>query len=171
MNPKERIVHERLKKLLRYNPENGELRWRVWRNNPKRGHLAGSIDTWGYRQIRIDGRAYQAHILVWFYVTGKWPTSELDHINCNKTDNRFENLRESSRQMNAANRPTKRTSKSGVKGVSFAGRLKNGDESWVAAITVSRKPIHLGTFHSKESASAAYMNAARTHFGEFARQA
>lgn len=37
-------------------------------------------------------------------MTGDWPTQEVDHINRNKTDNRWYNLRDVPRSVNQKNR-------------------------------------------------------------------
>lgn len=68
-------------------------------------------------RIRIKGKAYPAHRLAWFYVYKVWPTA-VDHINCNKQDNRIENLREySSASDNLSNTKTRKNNKLGIKGV------------------------------------------------------
>lgn len=74
--------------LLDYCPETGVFRWReragseheviCW--NPKwAGKIAGYIDKRGYRRIKINATYYAAHRLAWIYVTGEWPTLDLDH--------------------------------------------------------------------------------------------
>jgi hypothetical protein len=52
----------------------------------------GCIAADGYRVIDIDGKDYYAHDLIYLYMTGKWPTGEIEHINDNKDDNRWGNL-------------------------------------------------------------------------------
>jgi AP2 domain len=55
--------------------------------------------------------------------------------------------------------------KSGVKGVGW----KRTHNAWEARIRVDNKLKSLGLFDNKADAAAAYENAAREHFGEFAR--
>lgn len=63
------------------------------------GERAGCIKDNGYRQVRIGGRTHQEHILVWLWHTGEWPVHEIDHINGQRDDNRFENLRSADRTL------------------------------------------------------------------------
>lgn len=160
------LTVDRLRELLDYDPETGVFVWRVDKGRSKKGKAAGYIDRRGYRKITIDGAVYAAHRLAWFYVHGEWP-GELDHINLNKVDNRIDNLREATRTQNYANRPALRISASGVKGVSW--HKKTG--KWVAQISASHRKYHLGLFETKGEAAKAYEEAARRHFGEFARVA
>lgn len=91
----------------------------------------------------------------------------VDHINGN-LDNRRSNLRLATHTQNLRSSSLSKNNTSGFKGVSFEKR-KDGSKRWFAQITVDRKNIYLGTFASVEEASAAYMEAADKHFGEFAR--
>lgn len=86
-----------------------------------------------------------------------------DHINGNTLDNTRANLRPATRAQNNANIRTKRTNQCGYKGVH---RARN---RWAASICVNRQSIYLGSFESPELAHAAYCEAAREAFGEFAR--
>src|ERR1700719_1662744 len=104
MNILEAIDDDRLRELLSYDPETGVFRWLVRkRQNVKAGDVAGSFDGCGYCKISIDRRAYKAHRLAWLYMTGEWPPAEIDHINMNRADNRFANLRLATRHQNMAN--------------------------------------------------------------------
>ena len=47
----------------------------------------------GYRYVEIDGVRYRADELAFLFVTGKWPEGEIEHINGDRSDNRWENLR------------------------------------------------------------------------------
>ena len=81
----------------------------VQRFFPLHGPYGACLDTGGIptgvarrrrgRDIR-ERQSIAAHRLVWFYIHGKWPEMELDHINNNKRDNRIENLREVTRGEN-----------------------------------------------------------------------
>lgn len=84
---------EQLNKLFDY--QDGKLFWK-FKNGPRSiiGKEAGSIDSYGYRQISVDGVKHLAHKLVWLWhgfdlEEGK----EFDHISRNRLDNRVENLR------------------------------------------------------------------------------
>lgn len=99
-----------------------------------------------------------AHRLAWLYMTGEWPKSEMvDHENTVRNDNRWSNLRDSTRTVNMENqRQAHKGSQSGLLGVS---PRPNG--AWVAQIQVSRKKLWLGEFSTPEQASTAYIEAKR----------
>jgi hypothetical protein len=149
------LTAHRLRELLHYAPETGEFRWRVDRGNKiKAGSIAGGASkAHGYYQIGTGGRLYYGHRLAWLYMTGEWPSAEIDHINRDKADNRFANLREATHQENCWNLPIIRSNKSGISGVRWhAGK-------WVAYICVSGEVKHLGRFVCKEEAGQAYSEA------------
>lgn len=88
---------------------------------------------------------------------------EVDHINGNKLDNRRENLRLSNRVQNARNREkclNPKTSK-------YKGVFKKG-KRWAASIKENYKNCHLGYFDTQEQVAAAYNEAAKIRFGEYA---
>jgi len=97
-------------------------------------------------------------------MTGEWPKNQIDHIDREKSNNRFSNLREANNAQNNSNRPAQQNNKSGYKGVSPVNRRL----PWVAQIRVAGKSIWLGRFETKELAYAAYCRAAKEHHGEFA---
>jgi len=161
------IEHSDLLKLLSYDPETGDFRWKVRKNSyggkANVGSIAGghTAESWG---IRINGEMYLAHRLAWFYMTKSWPKEEIDHINRNRLDNRFCNLREANSQENKRNKSAYKNSKSGVKGVSWS----NAANKWVARIHTGIKYKHLGVFSEISEAKAAYDLAAKKYHGEFA---
>ena len=97
-------------------------------------------------------------------MVNEWPRGCVDHINLNKADNRWVNLRVCSMSQNKGNIRAHKSSKTGVKGV----WLKKPGR-WEASIMVKSKRHHLGTFNSVQEAKAAYAKAADHHFCEFAR--
>lgn len=117
--------------------------------------------------IRINRRLYMAHRLAWLYVTGTWPINHVDHINGNRSDNRFANLRAATSRENARNSRMRANNACGYKGVHYKKQLNK----FVAQIHVDGRVYHLGVFGTAEEAHAAYCKAAREHFGEFARAA
>ncbi len=91
------------------------------------------------------------------------PSIKIDHVNGNGLDNRKHNLRICSVQQNGANRAANRNNSLGIKGVH---RTKYG--KFRAIIKVNWRQVHLGNFSTKEEAHAAYVEAAKKYFGEFA---
>ncbi len=157
------LTAARLRALLSYAPETGLFYWRERRGSAAASSVAGVIAFDGARLIRVDGKLYRAHRLAWLHVNGQWPQNEIDHINGDPADNRFDNLRECVRAENARNVRVHSDCASGLKG---AYRGKRG---WCSRIMVDGRDIRLGTFATKEQAGAAYDAAARKLHGEFAR--
>lgn len=77
----------------------------------------GSLNRDGYLMLKIKGKKYLAHRLAWFLRYGDFPKSELDHINRIRTDNRIENLRESTRMEQIINSEHPINKETGVRGV------------------------------------------------------
>lgn len=145
--------------LLRYEPKTGAL---YWRKRPSGlfedgGHNAAhNRDKWnarwageeaftavksgGYRHGAIHGVTYASHRVIWKMVTGEDPI-DIDHIDGDRGNNRWDNLRSVSRSVNLKNAARARDNRSGVTGVRWNGRGK-----WQAFITVNYKLICLGSF-------------------------
>ena len=152
----QKLSHEELKNILHYNPEIGLFSWLIKPSDKiKIGSIAGSVDKDGYVIITLNSKKYRAHRLIWFYVYGKWPVNEIDHINRIPSDNRIINLREVTDQENQFNRGKQKNNTSGYKGVSWNKQNKK----WLANIRVNRKTIYLGYFDDILEASEAYRKA------------
>lgn len=87
-----------------------------------------------------------------------------DHANRYGLDNQRQNLRPATGTQNAANRPPRRTSATGFKGVSRAATKGK----WTARIGANFDDRYLGTYSTPEDAARAYDAAARVAYGEFA---
>jgi len=159
------IDHKYLLDILDYEPETGIFRWAKPRPKIRVGQQAGSRHHKGYIYLEIDGKHCSAHRLAWFYVTGKKPVKQIDHINRDKSDNRFSNLREADHGQNRAN--SKHNNKNGFKGVTHHKWLKT--KPYQAQITHNKKVIYLGCYATPEEAHNAYKEAAERLHGEFAR--
>lgn len=139
------ITQQELKQLIHYDPETGDFTWKVNRGKAAPGKLAGHIcfkNTKQYRIIGVNGRIDRAHRLAWLYMTGSWPTDEIDHINGDGTDNRWVNLRQVDRQENCRNMRIHNHNTSGVAGVSW----RHQRSSWRAYIMIDNKQKNLGHF-------------------------
>jgi hypothetical protein len=123
----------------RYKYEDGRLINSVGRN---KGREAGILNDNGYRIVSIDSKRFRAHRIIWLLFNGEMPSSDIDHINGIRDDNRIENLRVVSRSENLKNQKIRSDNKSGVIGVSW-GR-SNG--KWCVRIKSVSKYLYLGSY-------------------------
>jgi len=155
-----RVTRARLRELLHYDSDTGEFRW--WERVGEEVRLGGVA---GCIRICVEGRTYRAHQLAWLYMTGEWGRPMIDHRDGDATNNSWSNLRQATASQNGANVRRRRQNASGYKGV----RSCRSPGRWQAEISKQGRKIHLGTFDTPEAAHAAYVEAARKLFGEFAR--
>lgn len=160
------LTRERLRELLTYDPATGYFQWRVTASNrAPAGSMATNVDTTtGYVRVNIDGRRYYAHRLAFLYMTGIRPPAEVDHINGDRSDNRFCNLRLATRSENERNKPVRRDSRVGARGVE---QLTSG--SFMVRVTVNGRRGCYGTFQRIEDAIARRNEVAQHLHGSFAR--
>lgn len=165
------LTVDRARTLFDYDAESGRLFWKrrdtrefrspraanVW-NGKLSGNVAGSIND-GYVKVGVDGETYAAHRIIWLIETGAWP-GQLDHINGDKADNRFVNLRDVTHAENMKNKARPRSNSSGCAGVSW----EKAKGLWVARISVEGRLKTLG--RSKEKKTAIELRkAAEAHYG------
>jgi len=161
------LTQEYLKSVLSYDPETGIFTWKYrqgligkkisW-NTRYSEKQAGTIDPVGYLGIAIEYKRYYAHRLAWLYMTGELPKKYIDHLNGNKSDNRFLNLREATNSENQQNQKRAKTSNiSGFLGVSLT-KEKN---KYRSRIVTKGKQIVIGIFDTPEEAHEKYLEAKR----------
>ena len=101
------LTQSRLKELLHYNQNTGEFLWlKTVNSRAMFGSIAGYDNPAGYSYIRVDNTGYLAHRLVFLYMEGAFPPDQVDHINRDKHDNRWCNLRHADRYLNHSNKCT-----------------------------------------------------------------
>lgn len=148
------LTQERLKESFTYLPETGEFIRNKAGNKPK-GHISGVVDTTtGYVRLGIGNKVYHGHRLAFLYMTGEIP-KEIDHINRNRSDNRWCNLRPVTSTENSMNHPRRVDNTTGITGVSFV------QNRYWTRIQVNRKSITLGRFKTLEEAATARKEAER----------
>lgn len=151
-----------LRERLDYHPDTGEF----W----TRPRKIGTVQYFGKTRMPAvtitlrteEGtyRHYYAHRLAWLWMTGEWPTAEVDHINNDSTDNRWMNLREASHTENNRNKEFAGRNGMGLLGAHY----HKASGLWRA--TLKRKT--LGYFKTAQEAHEVYKKAAVEAYGEFA---
>ena len=114
---------------------------------------------------QYDGNYKQRMVFMHVEIINTPKDFQTDHINGNGLDNRRENLRICSAAENSRNQKLHKNNKNLLKGVSRVHKMKK----FRARIMVSGKEKHLGCFSTPEEAHAAYCEAAKKHFGDYAR--
>jgi hypothetical protein len=106
------------------------------------GKPAASLKADGYCYTHFNYQTMLVHRIACKIMTGADPI-EVDHIDGNRSNNKWTNLRSGTRSDNQRNTALKSTNTSGHHGVSFSKR----QQKWIAS-------IWLGSFDSKEEAIA-----------------
>jgi hypothetical protein len=167
----------RLLTLFDYDPETGDLRWRLrpadqfrtpnafamW-NKRYAGKPIRSADADGYLRVTIDYKRFQAHRVIFKILHDQEP-AQIDHEDTVKSNNRPRNLRPSDQFTNQYNTSAHKDGTSGFKGVSF---LKSKGK-FRAIISCRGRRYFLGYSETAIGAAALYEASARRFHGEFAR--
>ena len=157
MAEKKILTAERLRERVSYDPRvTGQFRWLTHFQQRFVGQIAGHLQPTSSGKCRIiiwvDNRPYKAHHLAWLYMTGEWPDRQVDHIDTDATNNRWDNLRLATGQQNSWNNPRR------------GARYDKSRGRWLAAI----RGKHIGVFKTEAEAHETYRRAALELYGEFA---
>ncbi len=151
------VTQEELQRRFTYHPDGYVISNRT-------GRRAGYTDAHGYRVICFGKRHYREHRIVWALFNGAWPSSFVDHIDRNRSNNRIENLREVPIEGNARNRTLQCNNASGFSGVFY----RVNRDRWVARVNSDGRRITVGMhFRRAEDAAAARAAYIKTHKLEY----
>lgn len=144
-----------------FSHNDGVLTWvKPTSNRVKAGSIAGWVDGKGYLRIRLLGRSYGVHRIVYEMHYGPIPDGmEIDHIDHNPLNNKIENLRVVCRAGNMKNTSKPIHNRTGVIGVSLCSRTGK----FLASIQVDGKTKYLGRYMSIEGAAEARKEAERMY--------
>jgi hypothetical protein len=166
MKPKPLPSREIVGNFINYNLINGVA---IWSKSPARNIKAGSpVGTIhrGYLVVRFQGKSYPLHRFCWLLATNQDPDElMIDHIDGNKLNNAFANLRLCSNAQNGMNRGATKANKLGVKGVCWDAKACK----YKAHIQINGKKKHIGNFADLESALDARRSYETEIFGTFAK--
>lgn len=129
-----------------YDPDTGTIRRTARQGNYPAGSECGCVRSNGYVYIRVEGKQMLAHRLAWELHTGEPAPEQIDHINRDKTDNRWCNLRAADNSTNQQNIAVHARSKSGIKGIMPV----RGGKLYRAEVCIGGKRIQK---HSKDPAA------------------
>lgn len=162
------LTRDRLAELLHYDPRFGVFRHKVSRGGKRAGDIAGTVSPAGYRLIFVDYFQWRASHLAWLYMTGGFPPPGklIDHRDCVRSNDRWNNLRLATPTQNARNRRPGGRNSTGKVGVHLIS-----DALFGAAIWVEGRNIHLGRFKCLADAVAVRCKAEKHYFGDFAAKA
>ena len=125
---------------------------------------AGSPTQKGYLVLTVLGQNFYVHRICWFLKIGEWPINSIDHINGQKTDNSWSNLREATHSQNGCNRLNS-SNTSGCKNVYWS----NTRNRWVVDITLNRVRVFQKVMVDYDEAVALAKAKMDEIHGEFAR--
>lgn len=146
------LTQDKANELFEY--RDGALFWKnrsidsLGRNtNYLNGKFAGSLDSSGYFQTKINNKMYLNHRIIWLMHYGELPEF-LDHINSNRTDNRIENLRPATLNQNNHNAKLRKDNTSGCKNVCWNKVAKK----WQVYLMIDKKRKSFGYYDDLELA-------------------
>lgn len=146
--------------IFNYNPDTGVVTRKVRRGKWQAGEVVNHVNHSGYLEVRVDGKLYKLHRLIWKMFYGKDPVGEIDHINRVKDDNKIKNLRDVDRLINSINKDLQSNNTSGMRGVSFSKQK----DRWISFIKINGEHKHLGTFASFDDASKSRKEAEKKYW-------
>ncbi len=159
-----KLSQEIIKELIYYNPKTGLA---YWRNRPLKyfqhcqypraqqkswntRHSDKCIccrDKKGYLQTTIFNKYYLLHRLIWLYMEGYFPENDIDHKDRNPPNNKWDNLRHTSRSCNIKNQRKRISNTSGITGVYW-----HKEEFWYSRIYAQNRRINLGSYKNFDDA-------------------
>lgn len=151
------IDSEIVRSLFEYSAATGVLTLKKSRGmglRYKAGSSVGSLHECGtkrskkhYLRTMINGSYIYVHRIIWVIMTREQPL-DIDHIDGDGLNNKWENLRSVHHSVNGKNQKTHSTNTSGISGITY--RKDSG--KWRARITVDDKSISIGTYRDKQDA-------------------
>ena len=156
--------YEELSEYLKYNPETGIGTWTVTRGNQVKSQTVAGCYGGGYLHIMYKHKLYKGHRLFWYLQTKKDPGRfSIDHIDQNKANNKFCNLRLATQAQQSQNILIHKNNTTGVRGI----RWRESKQRYEARIVFHGKRIQLGSFRTFDQAVAARQSKELELYGEF----
>lgn len=153
MNDEHCKIIKRNAERFAYDATTGKLSWRDnYGPRARKGNPAGSVDSSGYLQVKLNGKCILVHRIIWYILHKEFP-EQIDHKDRNRLNNREDNLRAANNTINQQNASKRKDNTSGQTGVTF----RRG--KWIVRIQANKVRVEVGRFSSYETAVAAYLAA------------
>lgn len=143
-----KVEYNDLSELFYYDPNAGTIHTKKPQGKHSFGDVVGFPTTSGYIAVSAGRDQLYAHRVAWYLQTGRHPVEQVDHINGNKHDNRWCNLREASNGQNSMNRKKLSNNTSGFKNVDF----HKASGKWRARVREAKVEKCAGYFDTPEEA-------------------
>jgi len=154
------LTQKELKKQVHYDPITGIFTRILVKHGLHDIHKPiGTPLRWGHLAASISGKRYLLHRLAFLYVEGYMPENEVDHIDRNPGNNKWDNLREVSHLCNMRNCKCDKRNTSGITGIYWAKERNK----WYAQIRILGKNLYLGYFVDKLDAAKARWEAEKKY--------
>ena len=126
-----------------------------WKTKPVKGYKttrgAGSVEANGYSRMSFRDTRYMTHRLIWIFHNGEIPSGyQINHIDCNRSNNRIENL-----ELVTPRENLQRTSHHKT-GRLFGCYFHKKNRKWRANIQKNGKLYLIGEFSTEIEAHIAY---------------
>lgn len=154
-----------LKTILHYCRETGIWTWLYSNGAATIGKRAGCLTHKGYLVIRINGYGYEAQLLAYLYIEGKFPPDnhEIDHIDKDVGNNKYCNYRLVTKAQNQWNAKLSSRSTTGIKG------LTRAKDCYLARISINGIRVTKRFSFDKQNEAITYLTSLRNQLhGEFA---
>ncbi len=150
---------------------NYQVSWWGRVRNSKTGRiLKANLSSNTYLTLALSKNGQRKSFSVHVLVAHEWvenPENKrcVDHIDGDRTNNHYENLRYATSSENSRNMKKHADGSSIYKGVGY----KKAANKWQAQLYTNSKQTYLGVFDNEREAAEAYNAAAKEHYGKFAR--
>lgn len=146
--------------------DDGLLHWKISPSYViKQGDkVKGKKDKDGYRTVTYKGKSITIHRAIFIMCHGYSPYC-IGHIDCDKTNNRIENLRKVTRQQNAYNMKLSDKNTSGFKNVTWC----KSKRKWLGYVRVNTIKRYVGQFDDINEANRACIAFREANHGEYVR--
>jgi hypothetical protein len=147
---------------VQYDEQSGVCTWLTSNKVTGKGgkyHMPG--DRFGYIDSRhgywvVGLKSYgfphmhQVHRLIWLMKTGELPTCMIDHINHDRADNTWVNLREATASQNQMNRSIHKSTTTGYRGILIDHYNKQNIPYYMASVRADGKSNRKGSYNLEE---------------------